>query len=182
MTCPALPLCPSAIAEAEHGIPDILKQVRAVFDKVGLKYNESVVIKVTGCSNGCVRPYMAELRLVSDGPNMYHVWLGGTPDQTSLAKCFMNKVKSHDLKKVLEPLFYNRRRKRQQVESFGDFTTRLGFDKLKETVEKWESMSKAPTRFNLKLFADKDTYEAMDELAKLQNMTAHQLAMEVIRN
>ncbi|XP_058081901.1 sulfite reductase 1 [ferredoxin], chloroplastic-like [Magnolia sinica] len=143
MACPALPLCPLAIAEAERGIPDILKRVRAVFDKV---------------------------------------WLGGTPNQTSLAKCFMNKVKIHDLEKVLEPLFYNWRRKRQQGESFGDFTTRLGFDKLKETIEKWEGISKALTRFYLKLFINKDTYKAMDELAKLQNKTTHQLAMEVSCN
>ncbi|XP_058071322.1 sulfite reductase [ferredoxin], chloroplastic-like [Magnolia sinica] len=88
---------------------------------------------------------MAELGLVGDGPNMYQVWLGGTPNQTSLAKCFMNKVNIHDLEKVLEPLFYNWRHKNQQGESFGDFTTRLGFDKLKETVEKWEGIAKAPT-------------------------------------
>ncbi|XP_010241252.1 PREDICTED: sulfite reductase [ferredoxin], chloroplastic-like [Nelumbo nucifera] len=182
MACPALPLCPLAIAEAERGIPDILKRVRAVFDKVGLKYNESVVIRVTGCPNGCARPYMAELGLVGDGPNSYQIWLGGTPNQTSLAKCFMDKVKLHDLEKVLEPLFYNWKRKRQAKESFGSFTTRMGFEKLKEIVEKWEGPVEAPTRFNLKLFADKETYEAMDALAKLQNKNAHQLAMEVIRN
>ncbi|XP_058106648.1 sulfite reductase [ferredoxin], chloroplastic-like [Magnolia sinica] len=94
----------------------------------------------------------------------------------------MNKLKIHDLEKVLEPLFNNWRCKCQHGESFNDFTTRLGFDKLKETVEKWEGTAKAPARFNLKLFADKDTYEAMDELAKLQNKTAYQLAMEVICN
>ncbi|XP_058103437.1 sulfite reductase [ferredoxin], chloroplastic-like [Magnolia sinica] len=121
------------------------------------------------------------LKCTSKDP-LQDVWLGGTPNQTSLAKCFMNKVKINDLEKVLEPLLYNWRCKRQQGKFFGDFTTRLGFDKLKETVEKWGGLAKAPTRFNLKLFADKDTYEAMDELAKLQNKTAHQLAMEVIRN
>ncbi|XP_058106710.1 sulfite reductase [ferredoxin], chloroplastic-like [Magnolia sinica] len=94
----------------------------------------------------------------------------------------MNMVKVNDLEKVLEPLFYNWRCKCQQGEFFSDFTTRLGFNKLKETVEKWEGLAKASTRFNLKLFADKDTYEAMDELAKLQNKISHQLAMEVIRN
>ncbi|KAF8398394.1 hypothetical protein HHK36_017321 [Tetracentron sinense] len=182
MACPAFPLCPLAITEAERGIPDILKRVRAVFDKVGLDYNESVVIRVTGCPNGCARPYMAELGLVGDGPNSYQIWLGGTPNQTSLAKCFMNKMKLHDLEKVLEPLFYNWKRKRQGKESFGDFTTRLGFEKLQEMVDKWEGPVDAPSRFNLKLFTDKETYEAMDELAKLQNKNAHQLAVEVIRN
>lgn len=202
MACPALPLCPLAITEAERGIPDILKRVRAVFEKVftfqtkqvhristknltdkcseltfyamrvrncinqehilfqvGLKYNESVVIRVTGCPNGCSRPYMAELGFVGDGPNSYQVyrdlrpcffffclfcaneriiekhhglivvfkqiWLGGTPNQTALARSFMNKVKVQDLENVLEPLFYHWKQKRQSKESFGDFTTRM---------------------------------------------------------
>ncbi|KAE8677212.1 hypothetical protein F3Y22_tig00111542pilonHSYRG00148 [Hibiscus syriacus] len=182
MACPAFPLCPLAITEAERGIPDILKRIRAVFEKVGLKYSESVVIRVTGCPNGCARPYMAELGLVGDGPNSYQIWLGGTPNQTQLARTFMNKVKVQDLEKVFEPLFYYWKRKRQTKESFGDFTTRMGFEKLHELVDKWEGPVQSPARYNLKPFTDKETYEAMEELAKLQNKTAHQLAMEVIRN
>ncbi|XP_057456790.1 sulfite reductase [ferredoxin], chloroplastic isoform X2 [Lotus japonicus] len=138
MACPAFPLCPLAITEAERGIPDILKRVRGVFEKVGLKYSESVVVRVTGCPNGCARPYMAELGLVGDGPNSYQIWLGGTPNQTSIAQSFMDKVKLQDLEKVLEPLFYYWKQKRQSKESFGVFTNRMGFEKLKEYVEKWE--------------------------------------------
>ncbi|XP_027353970.1 sulfite reductase [ferredoxin], chloroplastic isoform X1 [Abrus precatorius] len=182
MACPAFPLCPLAITEAERGIPNILKRIRTVFEKVGLKYNESVVVRITGCPNGCARPYMAELGLVGDGPNSYQIWLGGNTKQTSLARSFMDKVKVLDLEKVLEPLFYYWKQKRQSKESFGDFTNRMGFVKLKELVEKWEGPVVAPARHNLKLFTDKETYEAMDELAKLQNKSAHQLAMEVIRN
>lgn len=182
MACPALPMCPLAITEAERGIPDLLKRVRAVFEKVGLKYNESIVVRVTGCPNGCARPYMAELGLVGDGPNSYQIWLGGTPNQTTLAKTFMNKVKIQELEKVLEPLFYYWRRNRDGKESFGEFTNRLGFEKLQGLVDKWEGVPEGSGRFNLKLFADKETYQAVDELAKVQNKTAHQLAMEVIRN
>lgn len=125
---------------------------------------------------------MAELGLVGDGPNSYQIWLGGTPNQTSIARSFMNKVKIQDLEKVLEPLFYYWRRKRQSKESFGGYTNRMGFEKLHELVDKWEGPEVAPARYNLKLFADKETYEAVDELAKQQDKTAHQLAMEVIRN
>ncbi|XP_020574569.1 sulfite reductase [ferredoxin], chloroplastic [Phalaenopsis equestris] len=127
MACPALPLCPLAITEAERGIPDILKRVRAILDKVGVQHNESVVIRVTGCPNGCARPYMAELGLVGDGPNSYQIWLGGTPNQTSLARCFQNRVKIQNLENVLEPLFYNWRSKRLPGESFGHFTSRIVF-------------------------------------------------------
>ncbi|KAG1347631.1 sulfite reductase [ferredoxin], chloroplastic [Cocos nucifera] len=140
MACPALPLCPLAITEAERGIPNVLKRVRAIFDKVGIKNDESVVIRVTGCPNGCARPYMAELGFVGDGPNSYQIWLGGSPNQTTLAKCFMNKVKIQDLEKVLEPLFYYWRVKRLESEPFGVFTTRTGFDKLQEIVDKWEGI------------------------------------------
>ncbi|CAK8576947.1 unnamed protein product [Lathyrus sativus] len=59
MACPAFPLCPLAITEAERGIPSILKRIRDMFEKVGLKHNESVVVRITGCPNGCARPYMA---------------------------------------------------------------------------------------------------------------------------
>ncbi|KMZ71185.1 Sulfite reductase (ferredoxin), Sulfite reductase (NADPH) [Zostera marina] len=138
MACPALPLCPLAITEAERGIPALLKRVRAIFDKVGLKHYDSVVIRVTGCPNGCARPYMAELGFVGDGPNSYQIWLGGTPNQMSLAKSFKDKVKIHDLEKVLEPLFSYWKMKSLHGESFGDFTNRLGFDQLTEMVDKWD--------------------------------------------
>nr|ABB55339.1 sulfite reductase, ferredoxin dependent [Asparagus officinalis] len=146
MACPAFPLCPLAITEAERGIPDILKRVRAVFDKIGIKDNESVVVRVTGCPNGCARPYMAELGFVGDGPNSYQIWLGGTPNQTTLAECFMNKVKIQTLEKVLEPLFYSWKMNRQQGESFGQFTIRIGFSKLQEMVEKWDGHVETPSQ------------------------------------
>lgn len=182
MACPALPMCPLAITEAERGIPDILKRVRAVFEKVGLKYKDSVVIRITGCPNGCARPYMAELGLVGDGPNSYQIWLGGTPNQSTLAQTFMNKVKIHDLEKVLEPLFYSWRRKRHAKESFGEFTNRVGFEDLQKMVDTWDGRVETPLRYNLRLFTDKETFEAMDDLARVHNKSAHQLAMEVVRN
>lgn len=148
MACPALPLCPLAITEAERGTPDILKRVRAVFEKVGLKYDESVVIRVTGCPNGCSRPYMAELGFVGDGPNSYQIWLGGTPSQTTLARSFMDKVKIQDLEQVLEPLFYYWKQERQSKESFGEFTSRVGFEKLQEWVNKWEGVVATPPKYN----------------------------------
>ncbi|CAH1435998.1 unnamed protein product [Lactuca virosa] len=178
MTCPALPLCPLAITEAERGI----RNYRVVFEKVGLPYNESIVVRVTGCPNGCARPYMAELGLVGDGPNSYQLWLRGTPGQTALARTFMNKVKIQDLEKVFEPLFHSWKSKRKSKESFGDLTNRVGFEKLQEIVDKWEGVPKSSSRYYLKLFTDKETFEAVDALARVENKSAHQLAMEVIRN
>ncbi|KAG8086048.1 hypothetical protein GUJ93_ZPchr0010g10899 [Zizania palustris] len=143
MACPALPLCPLAQTEAERGILPILKRIRAVFDKVGIKDHESVVVRITGCPNGCARPYMAEVGFVGDGPNSYQIWLGGTPNQSTLAESFMNKVKLQDIEKVLEPLFSYWNSARQDGESFGTFTCRTGFDKLKEVVDKWGESASA---------------------------------------
>ena len=93
MACPALPLCGLAIGEAERGLPDINKRIRALMDKLGFSQEESFVVRMTGCPNGCVRPYMAELGFVADGPNSYQLWLGGTATQTRLAEVYMDRVK-----------------------------------------------------------------------------------------
>ncbi|KAE8811589.1 sulfite reductase [Hordeum vulgare] len=71
MSCLALPLCPLAQTKVERGILPILKRIRAIFDKVGIKEEESVVVRITGCPNGCARPYMVEVGFVGDGPNSY---------------------------------------------------------------------------------------------------------------
>ena len=93
MACPALPLCGLAIGEAERGLPDINNRIRALMDKLGFGPDEHFHIRMTGCPNGCTRPYMAELGFVGDGPNSYQLWLGGTAAQTRLAEPFMERMK-----------------------------------------------------------------------------------------
>eukprot|EP00252_Welwitschia_mirabilis_P013858 TRINITY_DN3060_c0_g1_i1.p1 TRINITY_DN3060_c0_g1~~TRINITY_DN3060_c0_g1_i1.p1 ORF type:complete len:713 (+),score=91.07 TRINITY_DN3060_c0_g1_i1:224-2140(+) len=140
MACPALPLCPLAITEAERGSSGILKRIRSVFEKVGLKGSDSVVVRFTGCPNGCARPYMAELGFVGDGPNSYQIWLGGKTNQTRLAKPFMDKIKVQNLENILEPLFFVWNKERIQNEAFGDFTERKGFDYLRTRVNSWKGL------------------------------------------
>ncbi|KAE8808465.1 sulfite reductase [Hordeum vulgare] len=77
MSCLALPLCPLAQTKVERGILPILKRIRAVFDMVGIKEEESVLVRITGCPNGCARPYMAEVGFVGDGPNSYRMKIIG---------------------------------------------------------------------------------------------------------
>ena len=93
MGCPALPLCGLAIGEAERGLPDINTRIRALMDRLGFGPEEHFHVRMTGCPNGCVRPYMAELGFVADGPNSYQLWLGGTASQTRLAEPFMERMK-----------------------------------------------------------------------------------------
>lgn len=76
MACPALPTCGLAITESERIMPNTLQRIEALLNKVGLE-QEEFVVRMTGCPNGCARPYMAELGFVGSAPESYQVWLGG---------------------------------------------------------------------------------------------------------
>lgn len=93
MACPALPLCGLAIGEAERAMPDINRRLRSLMTNLGFDQSEGPVVRVTGCPNGCARPYMGEIGLVGDGANSYQVWLGGNPSQTRLAEPFLERMK-----------------------------------------------------------------------------------------
>lgn len=129
MACPALPTCGLATTEAERASLPILTRIRLLLEKVGLP-NESFIFRMTGCPNGCARPYLAELALVGTGPNMYQVWLGAAPNQTRLAKVFIEKMNLDDLEAVFEPVFTYFKKERQAGESFGDFCDRVGLDAI----------------------------------------------------
>lgn len=178
MACPALPLCPLAIAEAERGAPDILKRVRAMMDKVGLKASESLVVRITGCPNGCARPYMAELGLVGDGPNSYQIWLGGASNQTRLAETFMDRVKLDKLESVLEPVFYMWKSERHEKEGFGDFVYRQGFGACKTYIENYTGPRKPVRRGGL--FLDADVHSSLAKLAADEGLTVSKFASKVL--
>eukprot|EP00271_Cylindrocystis_brebissonii_P002007 TRINITY_DN1235_c0_g3_i2.p1 TRINITY_DN1235_c0_g3~~TRINITY_DN1235_c0_g3_i2.p1 ORF type:complete len:704 (-),score=155.00 TRINITY_DN1235_c0_g3_i2:114-2225(-) len=144
MACPALPLCGLAITEAERTMPDVLKLIRRLMEKVGLKKaSETIVVRMTGCPNGCARPYMAEIGFVGDGPNCYQLWLGGCPNQTRLASVFLEKVKWQDFDTTLEPLLCFWRVEREANEAFGDFCNRVGFPALHEFMANYRTPRKA---------------------------------------
>lgn len=134
MACPALPLCGLAQTEAERLMPSYLERIRVLLDSMGLS-DEEILIRMTGCPNGCARPYMAELAFVGDGPKSYQVWLGGSPVLTRTAYPFMAKMNVDDLEKTLEPILAMFIQQRQQFEAFGDFTHRVG----SEAIEKFMS-------------------------------------------
>ncbi len=137
MACPALPTCGLAITEAERVIPSILTRIRALLNKLGLE-QEHFVVRITGCPNGCSRPYMAELAFVGSGADIYQVWLGGSPAQTRLAQAYVDKLHLNDLEVQLEPIFVYFKNGRQTGESFGDFCSRVGNDAIREFVVTYE--------------------------------------------
>jgi sulfite reductase (ferredoxin) len=146
MACPALPMCGLAVTESERVIPDILSRVRSLLDRLGLK-DEHFVVRMTGCPNGCARPYMAELGFVGSAPESYQVWLGGCPNQTRLARTFIERMKIDTLEATLEPLFVQFRDQRRGGERFGDFCDRVGFDALRQFTDGYDpAQYKAPKK------------------------------------
>ena len=129
MACPALPTCGLATAESERVSLPVLTRIRLLLDQVGLP-NESFIVRMTGCPNGCARPYLAELAFVGSGPNTYQVWMGAAPNQTRLAKVFLEKMNMDDLETVFERVFTLFKKERKPGESFGDFCDRFGLDAI----------------------------------------------------
>mmetsp|Transcript_18891 Transcript_18891/g.54713 ORF Transcript_18891/g.54713 Transcript_18891/m.54713 type:complete len:631 (-) Transcript_18891:133-2025(-) len=137
MACPALPLCGLAQTEAERIMPSYLGRVRALLDKMNIS-DEEILIRMTGCPNGCARPYMAELAFVGDGPKRYQVWLGGSPVLTRTAWPYMAKMKDDELEQTLEPILAMFIEKRQHFEAFGDFCHRVGADAIKAYADSYK--------------------------------------------
>jgi sulfite reductase (ferredoxin) len=131
MACPALPTCGLAITESERILPSVLQRIRSLLHRLGLD-NLELVTRMTGCPNGCARPYMAELGFVGSGNQEYQLWLGGNFPSTRLAQPFIQRLHLDQLEHHLEPLFICFQQNHLQHESFGDFCDRVGHDHLRE--------------------------------------------------
>ena len=125
MACVALPTCGLALAESERYLPDLVTALDAVMAGAGLAGDE-VVLRMTGCPNGCARPYMAEVALVGRGPGRYHLYLGGAFDGTRLNKLYRPDVDHDGVLAALTPLLHEWAAERRPGEHFGDFVIRRG--------------------------------------------------------
>lgn len=124
MACPALPTCGLALAESERVMPEILSRIENLLAEVGLK-DEPIVVRMTGCPNGCARPYLAELGFVGKAPNRYQVYLGGNAASTRLNWLYKDSVKNEEIVAELRPLLARYASERQRGERFGDFCERV---------------------------------------------------------
>lgn len=123
MACPALPTCGLALAESERWFPKLLSEIEELLGSVGLG-DEEVIVRITGCPNGCARPYMAEVGLVGRAPNKYNLYLGGSETSTRINRLYRESVKSEDIINELRPLFLRYAAERRSGERFGDFCVR----------------------------------------------------------
>ncbi|MDJ0733461.1 MAG: sulfite reductase, ferredoxin dependent [Nostocaceae cyanobacterium] len=180
MACPALPTCGLAITESERAIPGILERIRTLLDKLGLQ-DEHFVVRMTGCPNGCARPYMAELGFVGSAPESYQVWLGGSPNQTRLAQAYVQKLHHNDLETFLEPIFVYFKKSRNQGESFGDFCARVGFDALREFTEGYKPGSTKGNKARHRITVRDDVYDQLKAAADTQNTSMTELVNQALK-
>lgn len=124
MACPALPTCGLALAESERVMPSTVSKVEGLLTELGLQ-NEELIIRMTGCPNGCARPYMAELAFVGKAPNKYQVYLGGNEANTRLNRLYKESVKGEDLMTELRAVLTRFIQERQSGERFGDYCARV---------------------------------------------------------
>jgi sulfite reductase (NADPH) hemoprotein beta-component len=126
MACVALPTCGLALAESERYLPDLLDALDARLAAHGLS-TDDIVIRMTGCPNGCARPYLAEIGLVGKGPGRYNLYLGAAFDGSRLSKLYAEDIDHPAIIARLDPLFAAYAREREAGEHFGEFVIRAGF-------------------------------------------------------
>ncbi len=126
MACVALPTCGLALAESERYLPDLMTALDERLAAHGLSADD-IVIRMTGCPNGCARPYLAEIGLVGKGPGRYNLYLGAAFDGSRLSKLYAEDLEHEGIVGALDPIFGAYAAERERGERFGDFTIRAGF-------------------------------------------------------
>jgi sulfite reductase (NADPH) hemoprotein beta-component len=124
MACPALPTCGLALAESERMLPGLIDRIEKLCSEVGLSGQE-IIIRSTGCPNGCSRPYMAEIAFVGKAPGRYQVWLGGDTAGTRLNRIWKDVIKDEDIEKELRPILARFAGERNAGERFGNWVERI---------------------------------------------------------
>jgi sulfite reductase (NADPH) hemoprotein beta-component len=125
MACVALPTCGLALAESERYLPDLVTALEDAIERAGLRDDE-IVIRMSGCPNGCSRPYLAEIGLVGRTPGRYNLYLGAAFDGTRLNKLYGKDLDHDEILAALTRLIASYARERLDGERFGDFVIRKG--------------------------------------------------------
>jgi sulfite reductase (NADPH) hemoprotein beta-component len=124
MACPSMPTCGLGLAESERYLPGLIDRLEKICADLGLA-DEEIVIRSTGCPNGCARPYMAEIAFVGKAPGRYQVWLGGNASGTRLNRSWKDMVKDPDMETELRPVLARFATERAAGERFGDWCDRV---------------------------------------------------------
>jgi len=136
MACVSFPTCPLAMAEAERYLPGLVTDVEVILAKHNVA-DESIILRVTGCPNGCGRAMLAEIGLVGKGPGKYNMHLGGNVAGTRIPKMYKENLSEEDILQEIDSLVARWVAERKSAEAFGDFVIRVSIvDEVK--VSKWD--------------------------------------------
>ncbi len=125
MACVALPTCGLALAESERYLPELVTELDAEVEAAGLR-DDAIVIRMTGCPNGCGRPFLAEIGFVGKAPGKYNMYLGAAFNGSRLNCLYKTSVPSHEIVGIVRPLLRRYAGERLPGERFGDFAIRVG--------------------------------------------------------
>ena len=128
IACVALPTCPLAFAEAERYLPDLITKIENILNEFGL-LKEEIVIRMTGCPNGCGRPYLAEIGLIGKSPGYYNLYLGGNFNGTRLNSLYKATISEEEILSELRTIIADFAAYRNAKEHFGDFVIRKEYVK-----------------------------------------------------
>ena len=131
MACPAIPTCGLAVAEAERVLPGLIRQLAALVDEIGLA-DERISFRMSGCPNGCSRPYLGDVGFVGTTLGKYDVMLAGDFNGTRLNRVYSSNVPIADIPALLRPALEAFRDERERAEGFGDWVNRTGLDALRQ--------------------------------------------------
>jgi sulfite reductase (NADPH) hemoprotein beta-component len=126
MACVSLPTCGLALAESERYLPSLITALEGIAGKYGIS-DEEIVVRMTGCPNGCARPYLAEIGFVGKGPGKYNLYLGAAFNGERMSKLYLEDVGEAEILAALDPLFGDFAKNRQTGEHFSDFVIRAGY-------------------------------------------------------
>jgi sulfite reductase (NADPH) hemoprotein beta-component len=126
LACVALPTCALSLAEAERYLPELLTELEEVIEEAGLRH-DAITIRMTGCPNGCARPYISEIGFVGRSPGCYNVYLGGGFAGQRLSKLYRENFPGGEVKSLLGPIIKHYAKERNEGERFGDFCIRAGY-------------------------------------------------------
>ncbi len=138
MACVALPTCGLAVTESERVLPELMDQLEAELARLGLE-KEAFTLRMTGCPNGCARPYNSDIGLVGKTKGKYTVFLGGQLLGKRLNTIYKDLVPFEELTSTLTPVFVAFKQHRQPAETFGDFCHRVGNEQLLSWAEEYAS-------------------------------------------
>ena len=133
MACPAVPTCGLAIGESERALPRLIDELEAEIAKLGLA-EEKIGVRMTGCPNGCVRPYQSDIGIVGRSGDKYTLFVGGNLVGSRLSFLLKDLVPLGEITATLRPLLTAYKSNRKAGEPFGDFCQRLGAESARAKV------------------------------------------------